>query len=44
MIKKYSYCCLRCWHTWESLKKISKCPKCGSEKIDTDFDIMFEGE
>jgi DNA-directed RNA polymerase subunit RPC12/RpoP len=42
MIKKYSYCCIKCWHTWESFDKVFKCPKCGRTEIDVEYDLMFE--
>lgn len=39
----FSYICKKCWHGWKSNIKKTKCPKCGSENIDEEQDINWEG-
>ena len=41
MNKRYDYCCKTCWHTWRSEKIYKYCPKCKTQNIDVQSEIIL---
>lgn len=41
MNKRYDYCCKTCWYTWRSEKIYRYCPKCKTQNIDVQSEIIL---
>lgn len=41
MNKRFLYMCKKCWHSWRSTKNYKVCPKCKSNNIDIDSEVIL---